>query len=247
VALADPEGAPVDTEITDPIALRAAGEIRTPLPQARAEVRNIAPPQGRVLLGREATASAFFEEGRRASVLHLAMHASIDTQNPYASALLMAPDDHFHHGVVAAPDIARSRLSADLVSLSGCSTVGGYQVLGEGTFGLVRAFLEAGSRSVVASRWDVEDAAARRFMELFYDGLGRGEARDAALSSARRRMRKEGFGIRDRAAFALVGAVSGDLPELRRTGPRTRQWFALGAVVLVAFALLFGQRRRRAT
>jgi CHAT domain-containing protein len=245
LALADPSAAGPGIEPTDAIEMRAAAASRQPLPQAREEAQRIAPPRGRVLVGDEATPTAMMNEGGAVSVLHLAMHASVDTQNPYASALLMAPDQNHAHGVLAVPEIAAATIDADLVSLSGCSTVGGYQVLGEGIFGLTRAFLEAGSRSVVASRWEVEDAAARRFMELFYGGLSQGKARDSALGAARRAMRDEGYGVRDRAAFALVGAVSGDLPVLKASAPAVLRWVVPAAVIAVVFSLLASWRRRR--
>jgi tetratricopeptide (TPR) repeat protein len=248
LALADPVSAPQTLLAGTAVAMRAAAEPRPPLPQAREEAKHIAPRGGRIALGAEATLSLLLEAGGQASVLHLAMHARVDVQHPGASALLMSPDDAFAHGVLAADDIAAASMKADLVSLSGCSTVGGYRVLGEGTFGLVRAFLEAGARTVVASRWDVEDAAARRFMELFYAQLATGAARDDALATARRTMRDEGYGYRDRAAFALVGAVSGELPVLRSEDGRGMLPLAL---VLFALALLAGvlvwQSRARAS
>jgi CHAT domain-containing protein/tetratricopeptide (TPR) repeat protein len=247
LAMADPTGPPADLEVSDAIAMRAASAPLAPLPHAREEARRISPRGGRVLVGEKATASAMFSEGQDASVLHLAMHASVDTQNPHNSALLMAPDAQYAHGVVGSGAIAASRLGVDLVSLSGCSTVGGYQVLGEGTFGLVRAFLEAGSRTVVASRWDVEDGAARRFMELFYERLADGEARDSALGAARRAMGEEGYGFRDRAAFALVGAVSGELPVLHAEAGLSLPLFLAGMMIAILFIAIILGRRRKAT
>jgi len=53
--------------------------------------------------------------------------------------------------------------------------------------GLSRAFLVAGSRSVVVSLWSVNDRSTSLLMRRFYESLlGRGAARDAALAAAKR-------------------------------------------------------------
>ena len=95
--------------------------------------------------------------------------------------------------------------NADIVTLSGCHTSGGFTHLGEGTFGLARALLVAGARSVVTSLWDVDDRSAQLFMVTFYKHLRDGRPRDESLRLTRRHMREEGFGHRDRSGFVLTG------------------------------------------
>jgi CHAT domain-containing protein len=245
LALADPSPAEVEGATT--LAMRGRAVDDTPLPQARAEVRHIAPAHAVTYFGREANRQAFFEQAPTASVLHLATHAVIDPRHPGHSALILFTDDPDEPGVTAG-EIAGLSLPADLVSLSGCQTAGGYGT-GEGHFGLTRAFLVAGSRSVVSSWWDVEDDAARRFMELFYDGLGRGLARDGAAQQARRIMRDEGYPYRDRVAFAVTGAVSGAIPVLSGVGSggRPRAWAGGAAIALVILGGLLLRRRRAAS
>lgn len=246
VAFADPAPATA-AGVEDALALRAADTPRPPLPQARAEAKAIAPEGGQVFSGAAATPNALRAEGTRNSVLHFATHASVDTQNPHGSALVLAPDTQHPSGLLGSDEIEGADVAANLVSLSGCSTVGGYVVLGEGTFGLVRAFLRAGSRSVVASRWDVDDAAARRFMEAFYEKLASGLARDSALNAARRSLRDEGIALRDCAAFALVGAVSGDLPALRAAPVDGPTLLIVGPAVVVVLVLVILVWRRATT
>jgi CHAT domain-containing protein len=56
---------------------------------------------------------------------------------------------------------------------------------------LSRAFLGAGSRSVLASLWPVSDAGAVEFMTQFYQGLLRERLRpDAALAFAQAKLAK---------------------------------------------------------
>ena len=56
----------------------------------------------------------------------------------------------------------------ELAVLSACQTGSGSVTEGEGMFGLRRAFLLAGARTVVTNLWDVEDRAARVWIERFY-------------------------------------------------------------------------------
>jgi CHAT domain-containing protein len=76
-------------------------------------------------------------------------------------------------------------LDADLVVLSACETAKGKMLLGEGVVGLTSAFLYAGSRSVVASLWTVNDQSTSLFMEAFYRNLKEGVSKAEALRRAR--------------------------------------------------------------
>jgi CHAT domain-containing protein len=63
------------------------------------------------------------------------------------------------------------RLNADLVVLSACQTGLGKDVRGEGLIGLVRGFMYAGAPRVMASMWEVDDAATTELMKRFYKGV----------------------------------------------------------------------------
>lgn len=243
-AFADPVTGPV--EGTSLWAHRLRGESGAPLPEARAEVAEIAPDGSVTLVGEQATEDAFRSNAPGMAVIHVATHAIVDPANPESSALVMAAAGDAEP-ILLAGEIRDLELNADLVCLSSCGTAGGYQVPGEGTFGLTRAFLVAGSRTVVASWWDVEDGASRRFMELFYEGLREGLDRDVSVQQARLVMEEEGFNDRDRLAFAVVGAVSGPLDGV--LGNRGDSG-GVSRVLLIAPVMVFllwwfvGRRRR---
>ena len=62
-------------------------------------------------------------------------------------------------------------MPAELVVLSACDTALGKEVRGEGLVGLVRAFMYAGAKGVLASLWKADDEGTRRLMTGFYRSM----------------------------------------------------------------------------
>jgi tetratricopeptide (TPR) repeat protein len=140
--------------------------------------------------GRSATETSFRDAvARGAQVVHLATHTVVDERPGRGAAILLAPEGD-DDGLLAPNEIARLDSRADLTVLAACRTA-----LGEGDGGalatLTGAFLAAGSRGVVATLWDVDDAATAVFMEQFYDRLGRGDPPAEALRRAKQRLRAD--------------------------------------------------------
>jgi CHAT domain-containing protein len=87
-------------------------------------------------------------------------------------------------GFVRLHDIYGLNLPVDLVVLSACNTGLGRHVAGEGLIGLVRGFMYAGARRVVASLWAVDDEATRELMTRFYRGMFQDGLKPAAALRA---------------------------------------------------------------
>jgi CHAT domain-containing protein len=117
-------------------------------------------------------------------LLHFATHAEVNSQRPEQSALLLARDHlpgaleqarqgkKVHDGRLTVAAIYDTwRLDADLVVLSACQTAMGRAAAGEGLLGFAHAFLAKGARSVVLSRWKVDDTATALLMVRFYENL----------------------------------------------------------------------------
>lgn len=101
------------------------------------------------------------------SVLHFATHAINNLDKPEQS-FLWIPNPLQNEPRLTVGEIEKMKLKTELVVLSACETASGQLLRGEGMLGLTRAFLAAGSRSVVSTAWKVNDAAAAFFMERFY-------------------------------------------------------------------------------
>ena len=94
-------------------------------------------------------------------------------------------------GIFSAYDASNLNLvGTELVVLSACETAEGEVVHGEGIYGLQRAFLLAGARTVICSLWKVSDEATRRLMVQFYEYWV--ESRDVrtAFKQAQQELRK---------------------------------------------------------
>lgn len=92
-------------------------------------------------------------------------------------------------GWVTAEEIGMLNLQGtELVVLSACQTGLGDIRSGEGIYGLRRALLYAGARSLVTSLFEVPDAETRDLMKRFYAGLPTGQGKLQALHAAQRGM-----------------------------------------------------------
>jgi len=160
------------------------------LPQTREEVREIGKIVGAdavLLLGKDATETAFKRQPLdQFRILHLAVHGFADTQYPERSALVLGADPKSgDDGLLQVREIIRLRLNAELTTLSACDSGVGKLQGQEGVSNLVEAFLVAGSKSVIASLWNVDDASTSALMEGFYERLAQGEPTSSALRNAK--------------------------------------------------------------
>jgi len=104
--------------------------------------------------------------------IHFAAHGYIDEERPDLSSLVLAQENNSEEdGLLQAAEIFNLKLNADLVVLSACQTGLGKLVRGEGIVGLTRAFMYAGTPSVLVSLWSVSDISTADLMGEFYDGL----------------------------------------------------------------------------
>lgn len=144
-----------------------------PLPGARTEVRAISRlvPQDRVtaLEGRVATEAALRQALPNKGVLHFATHAIVRDNEPASSYLALgrSGDGGDADGWLTARDVYGLRLDVDLVVLSACRS-GGAALNGDGIATFARAFIYAGSPSLIVSLADVADEPTNRMMPEFY-------------------------------------------------------------------------------
>jgi CHAT domain-containing protein len=163
------------------------------LPGTRLEVAAIGRIYGdraHLLVGADASRSAFVAAAPRVSILHLATFGVLNKDNPLFSFVELAPrgsDD----GRLEVHDVFALSLSARLVVLSACQTGLGSGALadvpaGDDWVGLVQAFLFAGASNVAATLWPVQDSAMAGLMARFHAELEAGRSEVEALAKAQR-------------------------------------------------------------
>ncbi|HWB77689.1 MAG TPA: CHAT domain-containing protein [Nannocystaceae bacterium] len=184
-----PEVALANTELQ--ATARAASEgYFVALPETRRELESIARTLGgnaKLLFGTDARESTITHMPLGDfGIVHFATHGILGRDVPGIDepALVLAaePDGD---GFLTASEAAELELSARLTVLSACKTGAGDSASGEGVLGMSRAFMLAGSESVVVSLWSVDSLATEALMIEFYRRLQAGESGGAALRNAK--------------------------------------------------------------
>jgi CHAT domain-containing protein len=106
--------------------------------------------------------------GSNPSVIHFATHV-VTGPGDYASGLIaLSLDQSGAMGLLGPAEIVAHPIAPSLVVLNGCHSDQGEALPGTGLMGLTRAWIGAGARAVVATRWDIPDDAAATMMFEFY-------------------------------------------------------------------------------
>lgn len=120
-------------------------------------------------------------------IIHFATHGWLDAEHPQLSGIvlsLVSTRGERLDGFLRLHEIYNLDLAADLVVLSACQTGLGKTVSNEGVIGLTRGFMYAGASRVMASLWNVDDAATAELMRRFYQALLREKRSPAAALRA---------------------------------------------------------------
>ena len=146
-----------------------------------------------LLLRKQASRSAFQQLAPLASYIHVASHGEFDAGKPLNSGLSLAPDTpggSMDAGRLTVADLYRLRLDAELITLSACETGLGTVASGDDVVGLTRGFLYAGTSTVIASLWKVDDSATSYLMLRMYEHMNQ-QGRRGALRQAQIETRKK--------------------------------------------------------
>ena len=245
---------PADTKATQADATRNLGTLPT-LFNAKRELRAIEDLTGndaafytKYAATRDNFLNVNFSQFR---IVHVVTHGILNDVEPQLSGLYLTRVDSNNHplaGFVGLTDIYKMNTSVDLVVLSACQTALGKELRGEGLIGLTRGFMYAGAASVVATLWQVDDAASAELMKYFYTYLLRdGMTPPAALRAAQNKIRSQ---PKWRSPYYWAGfTIQGDYdlnfksPD-RATGKVQKIVIILGVSVMVIAAGLWYFRRR---
>ncbi|HSE25315.1 MAG TPA: CHAT domain-containing protein [Pyrinomonadaceae bacterium] len=155
-------------------------------------------PWGTSMVARGFDASrqtAMSPEVSQYQIIHFATHGFIDSEHPELSGIVLTMVDRngaSMDGLMPLHDIHSLNLSAELTVLSACQTALGKDIKGEGLVGLTHSFMSAGSKSVIASLWKVDDRATAMLMADLYESmLQKGMTPAEALRTAKLKMMQD--------------------------------------------------------
>ncbi len=132
--------------------------------------------------GKNANKDSFLKNVERASVVHLATHAGLDSSGIEEPWLTFGEEDRQK---LITSELLQLRLSCDLVLLNACETGSGQYYAGEGVLSFSRAFMDAGARNIMTNLWSVNHAANSKLINSFYRKLGDGSSPASALREAK--------------------------------------------------------------
>jgi CHAT domain-containing protein/predicted negative regulator of RcsB-dependent stress response len=156
------------------------------LPGTGEELQKILPlfPDNLSAFGKQGTETFIKKNVGNYNFIHFATHGSYNYDQPLYSFLLFPSSDE-DDGRLNVYEVFGLNLKASLVTLSACETGLGNINRGDEIVGLSRAFLFAGSSSVIVSLWAVADYPTSILMASFYKNLKDHNLQEA-LSMAQR-------------------------------------------------------------
>lgn len=191
-----PQYAGENRDSIDAIALGKFRNAVTPLKWNQREVTTLHEKiSGDYYLADMASEDIFKKKAPEYDMIHLAMHALADSDDPMNSKLVFKKNamegEISEDGYLHAFELYNMELHARLVVLSACNTGDGEWAKGEGIMSLARAFAFAGVPSAVMTHWKVDDEVTSILMEHFYENVSQGmniskALRDAKLSYIRK-------------------------------------------------------------
>jgi CHAT domain-containing protein len=237
-----------------PGASRVTALSRLAYSSAEADAISAAAPHGTTMIvkgfaaNRETAMSSLVGEYQ---ILHFATHGFLDSEHPELSGIVLTmvdPKGVRQNGLMPLHDIYSLDLKTELTVLSACQTALGRDIDGEGFVGLTHSFISAGSKSVVASLWKIDDRATMNLMQGFYESLlKQGMSTGAALRAAKLKTMKEKQWRAPYywAGFVLEGEYTNRIAVNDDRWPQPA-WVLLALLVLLSSGVVVFRKRRRA-
>src|SRR5262249_15333457 len=147
-----------EAESTNGSLILGVPDANAPLIGEEAECVHRVLPDSQLFLGEAANHQVFGEKAGCSRIIHIATHGSFRPDNPMFSGVRLGD------GYLYLYELYNMRLSAELLTLSGCATGLNVVAAGDELLGLIRGALYAGARSLLLTLWEVNDRSTTSFM-----------------------------------------------------------------------------------
>ncbi|MEM7374349.1 MAG: CHAT domain-containing tetratricopeptide repeat protein [Bacteroidota bacterium] len=219
------------------------------LPGTAQEIKNLSNIlRGHYFWGDSASETVFRQYSGEADILHIALHGVGNHEQPYLifrnqdTSLLPHQD-----GRLYISELSTIGLQAHLAVLSACETAQGKLHENEGVISMARAFISAGSSSVLMNLWRAHDNASVKLMNRFYMSLLDEKSKAEALQEAQTHYLKENNNLYAHPAYWGGLAVWGNPESLWQDS--FSQWitYLLASLIcLLSITLLYRYLRSHA-
>lgn len=118
------------------------------------------------------------------SLVHFNTHGRNGGEGQFSGELYLARDHAGQDGILQGFEIRNLAMQADLTILSACESGAGTAYLGENRNSLGSQFCLR-SRAVLQAEWRIDQVHSLKLLDSFYEGLGKGLSRSAALREAK--------------------------------------------------------------
>ena len=194
------------------------------------------------LTGAKLTRDSLLLAMQRSNWLHIASHCYWQPTEPlFGEIVLSIPPGGNDPERLFAFEVFQMNLPARMAVLSGCETVRGTFIESEGFEGFVQAFRAAGTPSVIASFWKVDDYPTSQFFKAYYEALRAGQSTVRALQTAKLEMlHHPNYDFTHWAAFAYYGRDwRVELPWVWSTEKRVKLVGAILLLLVIAAGLVW--------
>lgn len=201
---------------------------------------------GDIFVNSGSTQTSFKENAGNNKIVHIGTHAEFNNEKPELSRLIFskAMGSTTDNNSLFLYDIYNCNINTDLAVLTACeSGKPGYED-GEGMVSLAHAFNYAGSKSILTSLWQVDEASASFITEKFIENLAAKIPAGEALQKAKLLYLQQADGRMKSPAYWAGLVLMGDAGAIA-IEPKSNffVWIFMAAAVLVAGLVIYYKRK----
>lgn len=202
---------------------------------------------GSVFSNTHATTDAFRTHAGNNHIIHIGTHAEANNEFPEYSKLIFAKNkDYRSENSLYLFDIYNCNLQSNLAVLSACETGRTNYSDGEGMISLALAFRYAGSESILAGLWSIDEYSSTDITNTFYKGVREGLTKDVALQQAKLDYLNKSEGRLLSPTYWAGLALIGDISPVNITSETSYSlYLCIAAVVILLICFYFYKLKRK--
>ena len=195
----------------------------------------------KAFIGNEATKQIFLDHKSDGSIMHLAMHATMNPINPDLSHFNFPNNEKLH-----IEELYALNLPLDLAVLGACNTAVGKEDNTLNINSLHRAFSYAGTTATIASLWEVPDESTSQIMISFYEHLSQNKSKSEALQLAKSDYLKSAKSPKLKHPYYWAGFVLYGTDKPVVNSNLSLLWYSIPIILIIClFILYFYSKQKR--